>query len=154
MAGIALSAHPDTRLRAFAVMFPPIDFSQMDADAAAIGMTPRTGATASADSAESRLIGAAVGENTGLAFAASPLSYLAALPADTPLPDFIILHGGQDTNIARGQSGRLFSALLNRRGVGRLEYILLPEGTHGGGAFDRLDPLLSVIDFLETSLAD
>jgi acetyl esterase/lipase len=153
-AGIALAANPATRLRASAVLFPPIDFGQMDADAAAIGMTPTTGATADAESAESRLIGGAVGENPELALAASPLSLLATLPGDTPLPDFIILHGAKDTNIARGQSGRLMTALLNREGVGRIEYQLLPEGTHGGGEFDRLDPMLDVIDFLQAALDD
>lgn len=59
------------------------------------------------------------------------------------------MHGGLDTNIARGQSGRLFTALLNRQGVARLDYQLLPNAGHGGGDFDRLPAMLPVVEFLE-----
>lgn len=154
MAVITLADDPATRLRAGVIMFPPIDFAQMDADAAAIGMVPVTGPTASAGSAESRLIGAPVGENPALSAAASPLTYLAALPEGTSLPDILILHGAEDRNIARGQSGRLFTALLNHPGVGRLEYRLLPGGTHGGGDFDRLEPVVGIVEFLEQAFHD
>jgi acetyl esterase/lipase len=151
MAGISLADDDATRLEASVAWFPPILFTEMDADAARIGMIPKTGSTAEAGSAESRLIGGAVGENPELAIAASPINYLDALPSDTPMPDFLIMHGAKDTNIARGQSGRLFAALLNHEGVAGLEYHLLPDGDHGGGEFDRLDPILTVVEFLENA---
>ena len=149
IAGITLAKDAATRLDAVAVWFPPVLFSEMDADAAVISMTPKTGATDNANSAESRLIGQAVGENPELAYAASPLYYLHALPSGTQLPDFIIMHGISDTNIARGQSARLVSGLANSEGARRLEFQLLPGSGHGGGEFDRLQPLLDVISFFQ-----
>jgi hypothetical protein len=38
--------------------------------------------------------------------------------------------------------------------VGRLEYRLLPGGTHGGGEFDRLAPMLAIAGFLEDPLRE
>ncbi|MEO1680197.1 MAG: alpha/beta hydrolase [Pseudomonadota bacterium] len=154
IAGIVLSADDASRLRASVVLFPPVLFDKMDEDAASIGMVPVTGETSGASSPESMLIGAPVGENPDLAAAASPLTYLDALPDDTPLPAFLILHGADDRNIARGQSGRLFTALLNRPTITNLEYHLLPDSGHGSGAFNELEPMLMVIEFLRESLAE
>ena len=53
VAGIALAADPATALKASVVWFPPILFSEMDADMAAVGMTPAIGSTDDATSAES-----------------------------------------------------------------------------------------------------
>ena len=152
LAGIALAADPATALKASVVLFPPVLFSEMDADMAAVGMTPAMGQTGDARSAESRLIGAPVGENPDLAAAASPLSVLAALPPDAVLPAFLILHGAVDRNISRIQSGRLFMAILSRPGTQDLHYHLLPESGHGTGAFKRLDPMLDVVTFLRDRL--
>jgi acetyl esterase/lipase len=152
VAGIALSADPATALKASVVWFPPILFSEMDADMAAVGMTSVTGATDDAGSAESKLIGAAVGENPDLAIAASPLTLLAALPPAAELPPFLIMHGAEDTNISRIQSGRLFMALLSRPGTKEIEYRLLPGAGHGSGAFKRLDAITEVVAFLSAKL--
>ena len=154
VAGISLAADPATALRASVVWFPPVLFSQMDADMAAIGMTAKMGPTDDADSAESRLIGAPVGENPDLADAASPLTMLAALPAEAVLPPFLIMHGSDDTNISRVQSGRLVAALLARPGTRELEYRLLPDSGHGTGQFKRLDALAEVVAFLREKLAE
>lgn len=152
VAGIALSADPATALKASVVWFPPILFSEMDADMAAVGMTARTGPTNDAGSAESRLIGAAVGDNPAVAKAASPLTLLAALPPTAELPPFLIMHGAEDTNISRIQSGRLFMALLSRPGTKELDYRLLPGAGHGSGAFKRLDAMAEVVAFLRAKL--
>jgi acetyl esterase/lipase len=154
VAGIALAADPATALKASVVWFPPILFSEMDADMATVGMTAMTGPTDDATSAESKLIGAAVGENRALAEAASPLTLLAALPAEAVLPPFLIMHGAEDTNISRIQSGRLFMALLSRPGTEELDYRLLPGSGHGSGAFRRLDAIAEVVDFLRVKLAE
>ncbi|MCA3510369.1 MAG: alpha/beta hydrolase [Rhodobacter sp.] len=152
LAGIALAADPATALKASVVLFPPVLFSGMDADMAAVGMTPAMGSTDDARSAESRLIGAPVGENPDLAMAASPLPALAALPPDAQLPAFLILHGADDRNISRIQSGRLFMAILSRPGTRDLQYGLLPDSGHGTGAFRRLDVMLDVVSFLRARL--
>ena len=95
-----------------------------------------------------------MGENPDLAAAASPLTMLAALPADTALPPFLIMHGSDDTNISRLQSGRLFAALLARPGTREVEYRLLPDSGHGTGQFKRLDAIAEVVAFLRDKLAD
>jgi len=154
VAGITLSADPATALKASVVWFPPILFSEMDADMAAVGMTAITGSTDDAGSAESKLIGAAVGENRALAEAASPLTLLAALPPEAELPPFLIMHGAEDTNISRIQSGRLLMALLSRPGTKELEYRLIPGAGHGSGAFKRLDAIAEVVAFLREKLAE
>ena len=148
MAGVVLSQDPATKLSASVVWFPPVDFSVMDQDIERTGVERRTGRNDVAGSPESALIGAAVGDNPELAFSASPLNYLAALPEETMLPPFLIMHGAIDPFIGRGQSGRLFSALLSRRGATTLEYVLLPEGSHGGGDFTEPEAMDRVVRFL------
>lgn len=152
MAGILMAADPATALKASVVLFPPVLFSEMDADMAAVGLTPVMGQTDDARSAESKLIGAPVGENPDLAQAASPLAALAALPPEARLPAFLILHGAEDTNISRVQSGRMFMAILSRPGTQDLQYHLLPASGHGSGGFRRLDAMLEVVQFLKDRL--
>lgn len=150
IAAIVMAENPETKLAASVVWYPPVDFTTMDADIAATGVEPRSGRNAAPDSPESGLIGATVGENRELALAASPLTYLAALPAETQLPPMLIMHGAADPLIGRGQSGRLFYALLNHQGAQTLEYVLLPHGTHGGGDFEKPETIQRVIEFLQS----
>lgn len=154
MAGIVLAGDPATRLRASVVWYPPVEFSRMDADLALTGVTPAAPPNAEAGSPESDLIGAVVADNPDLAHAASPLFYLDKLPADTPLPAFLIMHGDRDPLIGRGQSGRLFSGLLARNGVAALEYVMLAGGAHGGPAFDDPATVARVVAFLKTAMRD
>ena len=91
-----------------------------------------------AASAESALIGAPAGANPNLTKAVSPLTYIDALPKETPMPAFAIMHGALDPFIGRGQSGRLFSALPAHQGATTLQYVLLPEGGHRSGDFEKL----------------
>lgn len=154
VAGIVLAEGENTALRATVALFPPVLFHKMDEDMATVGMEPRLGPTDAGNSPESLLIGAPVGENPDLAEAASPISYLNDLPADTPLPAFLIMHGSEDTNIARGQSGRLFSALLNRPTMESMEYHLLPNSGHGNGEFDSLETSLLILEFLRKHLGE
>jgi acetyl esterase/lipase len=153
LAGIALADDPRTRLAGSVVWFPPIDFSTMDEDMERTGVPRRTGRNDAADSPESALIGAPVQENPSLARAASPLAYLEKLPAGTGLPAFLIMHGARDPLIARGQSGRLFSALLARPEIRTVEYVLLPEAGHGSGDFKKPETLARVMSFLKACFA-
>jgi acetyl esterase/lipase len=148
MAGIALSNAPESRLSAVVVWFPPIDFTKMDDDIERTGIRRRSGRNDAPGSPESTLIGATVATDPELAMAASPLTYLDALPDETELPPFLIMHGAVDPLIARGQSGRLFQALLAHNGLRTLEYVLLPNGGHGTGDFRTQEAIDRVISFL------
>lgn len=152
VAGITLAADPATALKASVVWFPPVLFTEMDADMATVGLEPLMGITAEAGSAESRLIGAPVGENPELAVAASPIALLEALPPEAVLPPFLIMHGARDTNISRLQSGRLLMALMARPGTESLEFHLLPASAHGSGEFRRLAAISEVVGFLQRHL--
>jgi acetyl esterase/lipase len=151
MAGIALAEDPKTRLAASVVWFPPIDFTTMDEDIERTGIQRRTGRNDAPDSPESALIGGAVKANPDLAKAASPLTYLEKLPAGTKLPAFLIMHGAKDPFVGRGQSGRLFSALLARQDIRGVEYVLLPEGGHGWGDFQKPETIQRVVSFLKAN---
>lgn len=149
VAGIVLAGDPRTRLAASVVWFPPIDFPTMGEDFEKTGIERRTGPNDTSFSPMSALIGASVKENPALARAASPLTFLEKLPAGTKIPAFLIMHGARDPVVARGQSGRLFSALLAYRDVGGLEYVLLPESGHGSGDFQKPETIERVVSFLE-----
>jgi acetyl esterase/lipase len=150
MAGIALAEDAATRLRASVCWFPPVDFGTMDADMEATGTVRGTGRNDAPGSPESDLIGACVADNPDLARAASPLSYLDALPPGTALPPFLIMHGALDPLIAPAQAQRLHRALVARGGDSQL--VILPEGTHGGGSFERPETMARVLAFLTQHL--
>ena len=153
MAAIGLALDPATRLKAAVLWYPPTDFANMDADMKAAGTPREAGSNAAAGSPESEFIGAPVGENAELAWLASPIAYLEELPPAVQLPSFLIMHGARDALIARGQSLRLFHALAARPNPPRVEYVLLPEGTHGGGEFRSERTRERVLDFLRFELA-
>lgn len=152
-AWLALASAGDsaTSVQAAVDWFGPIDFTTMDADMERTGVERATTRNDAADSPESALIGKTVKDDPAAAKAASPLAALAALPAATAPPPFLIMHGAKDQLIGRGQSERLRDALL-ARGGSSLEYHLLPEGTHGGGDFQKDPATRTVIDFLKKNL--
>lgn len=149
--GIAFAASPQTRLAASVVWYPPVDFPTMDADIEATGVTRATGRNDAPGSPESVLIGATVGENPDLARAAGPIAQLKTLPPGVRLPAFLIMHGGRDPYIGAEQSRRLHRALAAFGGAPRLELDVLPEGTHGGGDFERPEAIAKVAAFLQDS---
>ena len=149
MMGIALSDDPVTRVQASVDWFGPILFDKMDEDIEATGVERATGRNDAADSPESILIGATVGESAELVWAASPLSFLEAANTDN-IPPFLVMHGQKDTFIGAGQSQRLVDGLVEK-GVSA-ELVLLPEGTHGGGDFDNTSTMQAVVKFFDQHL--
>lgn len=149
--GIAFAADPSTQLRASIVWFPPVDFPTMDADMEVSGVPRATGRNDAPDSPESVLIGATVADHPALARAAGPIALLSKLQGDTPLPAFLIMHGARDPYIAAGQSKRLRAALAAFGTSPRLELDILPEGTHGGGDFEKAEAMSRVVEFLSLS---
>ena len=147
--GIVFAASPQTRLAASVVWYPPVDFTAMDSDLEATGVARATGRNDLSGSPESILIGATVADHPDLARAAGPIARLEALPRRALLPSFLIMHGGRDPFIAAEQSRRLHRALASFGGSPRLELDVLPNGTHGGGDFERPETMARVVGFLE-----
>ena len=146
--GIAFAASPQTRLTASVVWYPPVDFTAMDADIEATSVARATARNDLPGSPESTLIGATVADHPDLARAAGPIARLAHLPPGALLPSFLIMHGGRDPYIGAEQSRRLHRALENFGGSSRLELDVLPNGTHGGGDFERPETMAKVVAFL------
>jgi acetyl esterase/lipase len=153
MAGIVLAEDPKTSLVASVAWFPPVDFTTMDADISMTGIERKSAPNSDSNSPESLLIGASVKERPDLAKAAGPLHHLDKLPAGARLPAFLIMHGAKDPLIGRGQSGRLFTALLARQEIRTLEYVLLPDGGHGWGDFQKPEAIHRVVDFLKANFS-
>ncbi len=151
--GIALAANPATALDASVVWFPPVDFPTMDGDIIATGVARATGRNDGPDSPESRLIGAHVATHPDLARAAGSIARLAELPDGARLPDMLIMHGALDPYIAAAQSRRLHAAVAAHGTTSRLDLDILPDGTHGGGAFEEPQTMERVVAFLTASFA-
>lgn len=152
--GIAFALDPGQRLAASVVWFPPIDFPTMDSDIEASGVPRATGRNDAPDSPESALVGAVVATDPERARSASPVTLLGGLPARTPLPAFLIMHGAKDPFIGAMQSRRLHAAIAAHGTAPRLDHEVLPEGTHGGGDFDKPRTMARVIAFLRDVLGD
>lgn len=151
--GLTLAADPATAVQAVVDWYGPVDFTTMDADIEATGVTRATGRNDAADSPESALIGASVADNPDLARTVSPLHVLATLPAGTVLPPFLIMHGDADTFIAPTQSQRLHDALAAHPGNSGVTFEILPGAGHGSGAFQEDAAAARVVGFLTEALA-
>lgn len=152
MMGAALASDPVTRIQATVSWFPPIHFFYQDADMALSGVTRCTGANGDASSPESALIGVTVSQNEAACYAASPISFIDTLNINTPIPSFLLMHGGKDCNIGANQSVRFNTAITNRFGASKSQYIFLANGTHGGGDFTLTSTETTVINFLKAQL--
>lgn len=119
-------------------LFGPMDFSTMDQDMKTLGRTPQMGWTDAADSAESQLLGYAVGEHRAAARAAGPIGRLSQLRE--PLPPILIRHGDADPLIADLQAKRLREAWVAADPSAEVDYKLVPGAGHGGAAFET-DPV-------------
>jgi acetyl esterase/lipase len=138
----ALTADPslDPAVRAVVVAYAPIDFLAMDAqrdaqriaadDPSAFAL-PQGARTGDADSYESRLIGAPIGERPDLARAASPLTYVRRVASR-----FMIVHGVSDRAVPMKQSVELYQALEQ---CGNHVQLRLLDGL-GHGFLERDDP--------------
>lgn len=131
--------------------YGPMDFSTMDADMAALGRTAQMGATDSADSAESQLLGFAIADDRAAAKAMGPVGRLEAM-APRALPPLFVRHGDADPMIAQGQSERLVAAWTKVDPAARVDFALVPGAGHGGGDFDTDVVMAPLLSFLQNAL--
>jgi acetyl esterase/lipase len=127
--------------------YGPMEFSSMDADMAALGRVAKMGTANAADSAESQLLGYAVGDDPAAAKAMGPVGRLQAMEPRA-LPPLFVRHGDADPLIAHGQSERLAAAWAQVDPATSIDFALLPGGGHGGGDFDTEVVLGPMRDFL------
>ncbi|KAF0116996.1 MAG: hypothetical protein FD150_86 [Rhodobacteraceae bacterium] len=139
------------RPRGVVSLFGPMDFSTMDQDMATLGRTPQMGPTDAAASAESQLLGYAVGENRAAARAVGPIGRLSQLRE--PLPPILIRHGDADPLIADLQARRLREAWLAADPTAAVDYKLVPGAGHGGDAFATGAVKAEVLAFVQKALA-
>ena len=139
------------RPRGVVSLFGPMDFSTMDEDMKTLGRTPQMGWTDAADSAESELLGYAVGENRAAALSMGPIGRLSRL--QEPLPPILIRHGDADPLIADLQARRLREAWLATDPQAEVDYKLVPGAGHGGAAFETDPVKAEVMAFLQKVLA-
>jgi acetyl esterase/lipase len=145
--GIALAADPALSVSAVVDWYGPVQFTTMDGDIEATGVTRSTGRNDADDSPESRLVGQSVSDNPAAAKEVSPLAYLAR--ATSPLPAFLIMHGDADTYIGAAQSERLRDALLASPYHSGVDYHLIAGGGHGSGTFQDAATTQIVVNFLQ-----
>ncbi len=138
--------------RAVVDFFGPMDFSTMDADMAALGRTAQMGQTDPADSAESQLLGYAVGSAPAAAKAAGPVGRLDAM-APQPLPPLFVRHGDADPLIAHTQSERLVAAWSRVDPKAAVDFALVKGAGHGGGDFDTSVVIAPLTAFLRKALS-
>ena len=127
-------------------LYGPVDFSTMDADMLALGRVPARGPADAADSAESRLLGFAVGGNRAAARAMGPVGRLSALRE--PLPPLFVRHGDADPVVADLQAKRLREAWLATDPGADIDYALVPGAGHGGAAFETGDVAADMLAFV------
>ncbi|MES2916877.1 MAG: alpha/beta hydrolase [Pseudomonadota bacterium] len=132
-------------------LFGPMDFSTMDQDLATLGRAPQQGATDAAASAESQLLGYAVGENRAAAWAMGPVGRLSRLRE--PLPPILIRHGDADPLVADLQAKRLREAWLAADPEAAVDYKLVPGAGHGGAPFETGEVRAEVLAFVQKALA-
>ncbi|MFS4581483.1 alpha/beta hydrolase fold domain-containing protein [Phaeobacter sp. C3_T13_0] len=137
---------PETALDGLVSWYAPSDLYEIIPDRAADDVPDRDGMNKE-PSPESLLIGATVPENEELADVASPLNFLATLPAETILPDTLLVHGSNDFVISPLQTERLYDAMQAHGSSGKVEMRIVDGGGHGRPGFEPEVP--AAIAFLK-----
>lgn len=123
--------------------YGPMDFGSMDADMRRQGIRFRRPPADSADSAESLLIGYAVGARRDKATAMSPVGRLDGMAAGgMRLPPLMIRHGRRDSIVSAAQAGHLRRAWQRVDPQATVDFLLLQHEGHGTRGFGG-DPVLT-----------
>ncbi len=124
--------------------FGPIDFLKMQAQFAG---TSCSSTTDSANSPESKLMGAPIQTIPEKVALSNPMNYITA--EDAP---FFIENGTADCNIPPVQNKNLAEALSQVIGAEKVTYVSLEGAGHGGAQFETAENLKLVIGFLDQYL--
>lgn len=135
-------------VQAVVAWFPPTDFLRMDEQLAESGMAPAEGFTHSgANSPESLLLGRKITEVPELVRAANPETYI-----HPNVPPFFIQHGTSDDTVPHQQSVNFAQRVREVCGEERVIHELLEGARHGDPAFETLENVNKVLDFLDKHL--
>ncbi len=138
------STHVTSRVHAIVDLFGPINFLTMDAEAAALGFTINTN---SANSPESRLMGAAVQTIPALVTLANPATYISDDDAA-----FFISAGSLDTNIPYTQGQNFNNALVSVIGSENAGFELILGAGHGGSVWHNAAQDAKYLTFFNENL--
>lgn len=130
--------------------FGPMDFSNMDADMAALGMTAAMGATNDIASPESQLLGFDITLDPAAARAVGPVGRLEKLKID--LPPILIRHGDKDNLVAHTQSERLAKAWVQSDAKSAVDFALVTGAGHGTSEFNAAGVVTPLTAFLTNVL--
>lgn len=133
--------------------FGPIQFTEMDNQMSALGLTPKLGLTSSSTSPESLYVGADISkeENKELAERANPTNYITENDAA-----FLIQHGTNDTNVPVTQSENFAKALENILGSDKVVFEAMQGAGHGDFGevklFETEENIQRVFEFIDNNL--
>ena len=135
-------------VKALVSFYAPVDFWELDADAAECGMEPSFG---KAGSFESDYVGQAVGEDENFTRKTWWGSYVDALPADFALSTWIQV-GDADHRVPYLQSVHFAEELAPVIGEENITFGIIEGADHEDSAFYTEENLSAVFDFLDSVL--
>lgn len=130
--------------------YGPMDFSTMDGDMAALGMTAAMGATNDISSPESQLLGFDVMLDPEAARLAGPVGRLENV--QLALPPILIRHGELDNFVAHSQSARLAKAWAQADPAAQVDFALVTGAGHGTSEFNAAGVVTPLVTFLTNVL--
>lgn len=133
------------RVQAVVDWFGPIDFAAMDGQFKASGIAGQV--HDSADSFESKYLGAQITTVPDLVAKTNPATYI-----DAKDPPFFIQHGTADATIPTQQSRDFAAKLAKAMGAGKVFFETIEGAGHGGAQFETDTNLAKVLDFLDSRL--
>lgn len=135
-------------VKALVSFYAPVDFWELDADAAAVGMEPSFSA---AGSFESDFVGQAVGEDEDFTRKTWWGSYTESLPADFALSAWVQV-GDADHRVPCIQSEHFAAELAPVIGEENVSFSVIEGADHEDSLFYTEENLSAVYDFLDTIL--
>jgi acetyl esterase/lipase len=139
------NANVSAEVQAVIALFPPVDFSVIDAELKAQGCAADTINHDTAQGFESLYLGAALPTVPEKVKAANPITYISKND-----PPFLLQNGDQDCNVGSGQSKLLYDA-LTKAGV-KASYEQFKNTGHGGATFETAENTQKLVKFLRDTL--
>jgi len=128
--------------------FGPIDFSTMDDQFKASGITSMLGSHSAANSPEGQFIGQALTATPALVQKANPESYISTMKVATA-PSFLIQHGSNDNLVPYQQSTTFAEKLKAAIGGIKVTVEVIKGAGHGTQEFSSAPNITKVFNFLD-----